>query len=255
MRKIIVLLLFALIACTAAPEEMNHVMPENTMKVHANKDVLDLHDFSVTFKRPDAETGKQTQLQFEIMQNGKAVQFMPLHEKLMHLILVRNDLLYFDHVHPEENNGVFTVPYTFLAPGEYRLWIEFSNGTMEHVIDYKLDVSGETIAEEPERLGDLQIAFSQPTLRQNALATLTFSITDKNGKEIPITEPLLGAAAHLIVVDSTLEEFEHAHDEKMGSSELSFSYMPESEGNYTAWIEFIQNGEERIKRFDFAAGK
>lgn len=253
--KKMILLLLVLAACTAQPSEhagANHVVAEQMMKVHADKDILDLHDFKVEFKRPQAESGAETLLQFELDKDGKALQLQPLHEKMMHLILVRKDLRYFDHVHPVQDGKTFSIPYTFAAPGEYRMWIEFSNGTLVHNIDYVLSVEGDKTADETERLEGLKIEFNQPAMKMDAPVILAFSVSDNNGKEVAITEPLLGAAAHLILVDDSLEEFAHMHDEKLGSSILSFSYTPEKAGNHTAWIEFRKNGKEQRKRFDFA---
>ncbi len=253
MKKMLLLLLLLAGCAAQSPEHAgaNHVMAEQVMKVHADKDVLDLHDFLVTFKRPQAESGAETLLQFELDKNGEAMKLQPLHEKLMHLILVRKDLRYFDHVHPVRDGKTFSAPYTFLAPGEYHMWIEFSNGTLEHIIDYSLNVTGEQSSEEPEQLGNLSIEFNPPTLKQDIPARLDFTITDKNGKEVPITEPFLGAAAHLIIVDKTVQEFTHAHDETLGDNLLSFEYIPEKSGKYTTWIEFNYAGQQRRTNFNF----
>src|SRR3989344_2595261 len=67
-------------------------------------------------------------IEFEVLQKGKPVNNIDVvHEKIMHLVLVREDLKYFDHVHPEKTGeGKYSVPYEFLSGGSYRLWTDFT---------------------------------------------------------------------------------------------------------------------------------
>ena len=52
------------------------------------------------------------------------------HEKIMHLIVVRKDLLQFQHAHPEFDSltGEFTVQLTFPTDGPYRIFPDFTPG-------------------------------------------------------------------------------------------------------------------------------
>jgi len=43
-------------------------------------------------------------------------EFDLVHDRLMHLIVVSEDLAFFDHVHPELGNGVFRLAYRFRKP-------------------------------------------------------------------------------------------------------------------------------------------
>ena len=55
----------------------------------------------------------------------EVADFDLVHEKLMHLFLVRKDLAYFAHEHPElVSPGAFRLRYRFPAPGEYRLFAD-----------------------------------------------------------------------------------------------------------------------------------
>jgi len=51
-------------------------------------------------------------------------EFDLVHDRLMHLIVVSEDLAFFDHVHPELGNGVFRLAYRFPEAGPYRLWAD-----------------------------------------------------------------------------------------------------------------------------------
>ena len=250
-----VLLILAACAAPAAEHGAQHTSAK-IMKVHADKDELDLHDFKITFARPAAEAGKETELKFTILQNGKPMELKLLHERLMHLILVRKDLNYFDHLHPEKKeNGMFSIPYSFLAPGEYRLWVEFTDGTLEHIIDYSLTVEGTSELPEPDTLNGLNVKMQTNELQQDKPAKINFIVT-KDDAPVLITETWLGADAHLIIISNTLDEFAHLHDAAGDNDNLlAFGYTPEHSGNYTSWVEFMHEKEARIAKFGFTIHK
>ncbi len=256
MKKTLFMILMVLTACAApAPEHGAVHTATKIMKVHADKDELKLHDFTISFERPTAEVGKEAQLKFTLHKNGNPMELELLHERPGHLILVRNDLTYFDHLHPEYNNGIFTTAKTFIAPGEYRLWLEFTDGTLEHIIDYTLNVTGTQEMPEPDTLNGLTVELKTSELQQDKPAYLNFAVTEED-KPVSITEKLLGADAHLIIISNTLDKFEHLHDETGDKDNLlAFSYTPESSGNYTAWVEFVNNGKEHTADFEIPIHK
>ncbi len=257
MKKALLIVLLILASCTApAPEHGVQHTAAKVMKVHADKDEFNLHDFKITFARPTAEAGKETELKFTILQSGKPMELKLLHEKLVHLILVRQDLNYFDHLHPEKKeNGVFSIPYSFLAPGEYRLWVEFTDGVLEHIIDYPLTVVGTTELPELDTLNGLKVEMQTNELQQDNPAQLSFIVTEDDAP-VPITEKWLGADAHLIIISNTLDEFAHLHD-AIGDNDnlLAFNYTPEYSGDYTVWAEFMHEKEARIAKFEFIINK
>jgi hypothetical protein len=56
--------------------------------------------------------------------NAMVTAFETVHQKLLHLMIVRRDLCQFAHEHPVANaDGSFTVRYTFPTAGEYRLFL------------------------------------------------------------------------------------------------------------------------------------
>ena len=83
-----------------------------------------------------------------------------VHDKIMHVVLVRDDLKHFEHVHPEAaGQGVFSVPFNFTASGTYRIWIDFTIDGMQHIVDFDINILGNSEAEEKnnedEDLGEL----------------------------------------------------------------------------------------------------
>ena len=66
----------------------------------------------------------------------------------MHIIIVGEDLSYFDHIHPtyDTPNSDFTINHTFPESGKYKIWIDFKpkNG-IQTIVAFKLDVTGNPI--------------------------------------------------------------------------------------------------------------
>jgi hypothetical protein len=61
------------------------------------------------------EAGKPTNLSIAISEHGKNVPLEVVHEMKMHLLVVNEELTWFDHIHPEEQaDGSYKVSETFL---------------------------------------------------------------------------------------------------------------------------------------------
>src|SRR5207244_7275861 len=164
------------------------------------------------------KAGERAELQFIIRDRegpGAVVAaFERMHEKLLHLIIVRNDLSHFAHEHPEiMPDGTFRMNYVFGAGGEYHLFAERApRNAGAQVIMAKLRVSGKT----PERFdiakltrapvwraGDVRISLQTGgvPIPPRKMVALGFSLTDAStGAPIRDLEPYLGAQAHLILI-------------------------------------------------------
>ena len=237
-------------------DKMMKMMHGKTMKAHAGmKNNVEIHDDLVTFDHPAYRTGEDKSLTFVITDqesNTPVTDLEIVHEKPMHVILMRKDLTYFDHLHPRLEKNKWVVPYTFLAPGEYRVWVDFTDDDMQHLIDFDFVVSGETIREEPNRLDGLHAEMHAPNhISTGEDISLDFSVSDENGP-VPITETFLGADAHLIIVDETLEEFIHDHD-MSADNDNTLSFMPAftKPGKHVAWVQFSVGGIDRAAPFVF----
>jgi hypothetical protein len=72
--------------------------------------------------------GKRRELRFAIEHAGAPVtEFDELHERRMHLIVVRRDGTGFRHLHPEMDAGrTWSIPVSFDEAGVYRVFADFS---------------------------------------------------------------------------------------------------------------------------------
>lgn len=254
-----VLILSYITACTPTPkQEMEH---GTAMTAHAGKDKsIDVHLYTIYFNQPTAKTGQEASLEFVITEkdSGKPVTKLEImHDKPIHLVLVRKDLKHFDHIHPILKGNNWVVPYVFNAAGEYRLWVDFTKNGIQHIVDFDLSVSGKQEVEEQDRLYGLKVDMQAPSkITTDNNVMLDFVVTDANGKAVPITEKFLAANAHLITIDESLQKFNHNHDMNFDNDNvLSFTHMFSKAGRHKAWVQFSVNGQVRTASFDFSVSE
>src|SRR5688572_25863172 len=84
--------------------------------------------YNVNFQATGTLTaGSSCELTFVITEQrvGEPIgAFQPLHDRLMHLIIVDETLTYFAHVHPVLEGGHFRVEHVLPSDGRYKLWAE-----------------------------------------------------------------------------------------------------------------------------------
>jgi hypothetical protein len=91
------------------------------------------------------ERGEARELRFAIenAEGAPVTEFDELHERRMHLIVVRRDGTEFRHLHPEmDAAGTWSLPVAFDAPGVYRAFADFSVDGEQQTLAGDLFVSG-----------------------------------------------------------------------------------------------------------------
>lgn len=84
--------------------------------------------FRLATQQIPTAAGQQSELSFRVSGPSGAPQtrFEEVHEKLMHVFVVRQDLNDFYHIHPTmAPDGTWSVPLTLRRPGPYRLVTDF----------------------------------------------------------------------------------------------------------------------------------
>lgn len=94
------------------------------------------------------EAGKPTRLALVVTEQSigdPITAFDTVHDRLMHLIVVSNDLSYFAHLHPQlDNNGIFTVAHAFPEAGGYKMWADAKpEGGTQCLAAFRLNVTGQ----------------------------------------------------------------------------------------------------------------
>ncbi len=212
------------------------------------------------------KAGQPTLITIKIAENqtqNRVKEFDLLHEELMHVIIVSEDLSYFSHIHPifDEKKGIFTVYHLFPEAGKYKIWVDFKpkNGN-QTLVTFKLDNTMGT-AHKPiriieERQYTKQIDESHTVkllipkeIESNKPVNITFIILDQNSNPITDLTPLMGAGGHSVIISSNLKEFLHVHPSEEVSSNwkggpaISFSTVFPYPGLYKAWGQFQHQNE------------
>ena len=177
------------------------------------------------------------------------------HTKKIHLIVVNEDLSWFNHIHPEINaDGSYTVKEKFPTPGKYTLFADYKPSGGNHVVDnLNVTVTGNTPPAKNysanKLTGDAGDGFSVSLTTEggkfvtNAPAHIN-GVVMQNGKEVDVTtlEDYLGAKAHMVVVSLQDKKYLHVHPSVEGGKfDLHTTF--DKPGVYRGWIQFQSKGK------------
>jgi Cu+-exporting ATPase len=156
---------------------------------------------------------------------GTPVEDLDLsHEVWMHLIITRDDLGSFAHLHPEPTGepGQLAVEVTFPSAGTYRLDTEFRRqGQMTGIHDtQQIVIDGPTpapvdLAPSPrtQTVDGVRVTLTGDA-QVGQTSDLTFAFADAaTGQPIEDLQPYLAAAGHVVVMDAAGHSFAHEHAE------------------------------------------
>jgi hypothetical protein len=196
--------------------------------------------------------------------NGEAINdFATFQEKLMHLIVVSDDLQVFHHIHPTyRGNGRFEVNESFPQSGQYTLFSDYKPaGGSENVSVLKVSVPG-TAPVAPaidlsrtKTIASTKVDLSVPaTISAQQEVTLTFNLKDATTNQAIAVQPYLGEQGHLVVVRQTealtRTDYIHAHAlRNTPAGQVSFVTQFPRTGMYKLWGQFNRNGEIVIADF------
>jgi Cu+-exporting ATPase len=204
--------------------------PSMTVMMTAETEPLDVDDagLAVDVRVPaDAVPGRPTTVTIRVTDaaNGRAIEDVGRsHEAWMHLIVTRDDLGSFAHVHPTPTGapGTFAVPVTFPTAGEYTLHAEFKRvGEMADVVATATTrIAGTPVAAQPVReSGRVQVVDGVRVeltgeAESGHRSRLTYRFTDAaTGRPITTLRPYLAAAGHVVVKPADGHGFAHEHAE------------------------------------------
>lgn len=200
----------------------------------------------------DAEAGAIMPLRFRVTrqpQDEPVDELQVEHEKLMHVIGVRDDLREFVHIHPQRvAPGLWQVNHAFTNAGRYQLWSDIKHrGTIYSFRQPPLKVAGTVAALEYEkipRLEDRQSGFQITLATPGQLVagqTNLFLVTIRNNEGTQIgTEFFLGALMHIVVIKDDLTVYAHGHAENhlKGERDIYFNQVFPQLGNYKIFAQF-----------------
>jgi hypothetical protein len=238
-------------AVSPAPEPV-HQMDEP----HATQS-LDTHGEAAHGHEPGTAAGVQSQasVTYDNKQitiairdvSGKPVEdFQVNHEKLLHLIVVSEDLQQYYHLHPEyQGKGTFTLPFP-LKDGAYKAFVDVKPKNTSYAVTPILLQVGQ--ARSHEQHGSLvpdpsfsktvdgrKVTMEPSSLKAGVPVTLRFVIHDGT------PEPYLGALGHVVILNETADQYVHVHP--LSETETAFETQFSQPGVYKIWGEFKLNGK------------
>lgn len=172
------------------------------------------------------------------------------HEKLMHVIAVRDDLQEFTHIHPQRvAAGLWQVNHAFTAGGRYQVWCDVKRqGVVYSFQQPLLEVAGKpprAVIRPSSQVLEAQAAGFQVTLtpltESRAGDTNRFQVTIRNSDGGQIgAEFFLGALMHIVVIKDDLSVYAHGHAENhlKGERDIYFNQVFPVPGRYKIFVQF-----------------
>jgi hypothetical protein len=193
----------------------------------------------------------------------EAVDFDLVHERPMHLFVVRKDLAYFAHEHPElVAPGVFRLRTAFPAPGVYRLFADVApRDAGSQVLAAEISVepgtadppppspapAGAVLSAEAEGV-HVEMAPPAGGIPAGRTVTVETRLSGPGGRPIDDLELWLGALGHLLLVSRNGETFAHAHPDEREpgvgrGGRIPFLVRLPAPGIYKGWLQFQRGGK------------
>lgn len=200
-----------------------------------------------------------TQIDFSVLRrNDLFTDYGNSLSKEMHLIIVRDDLQYFHHVHPDRDAfGMWHIPFMPDAGGTYWLYANFSERDGH---SYALRFSrtypdvatstgtGTTVDPATEKTVDGYHVRMIPAQTDSGMS-FTYQIRDAEGKRVR-PEHFMGAFGHSVLL-STKGAFVHSHPSLRADDDPVFHVGTLPAGTYRIFTQFVIDKKEYTFVFDW----
>lgn len=169
------------------------------------------------------------------------------HEKLLHFIVVSEDLQQYYHVHPTKiGEGKFEVALP-LQEGTYKAFIDIKPKNLDYRVEPVVVEVGNATGHHHETALSPETQFTKTidgktvTMKPDSFKvgesiTLSFSFADG-----AVPEPYLGALGHVVILDEHGETYLHVHP--VSNTETKFETTFAKPGIYKIWAEFQFQGK------------
>ncbi|GAA4986417.1 hypothetical protein [Actinopolymorpha pittospori] len=221
--------------------------------------------YTLTPQTTTVTPGRRTDFRFTVTgPDGRPVtRYATLHEKELHFIVVRRDLSGFQHLHPvHAGNGVWSVPLTLPAAGNYRAFADFQAYGVKDGVTLGMDLSapGDFSPKAlPRRTTTASVDGYAVALKGNLVAGRTSKLTltvSRDGKPVTDLQPYLGAYGHLVALRAGDLAYLHVHPDgepgdgktKPGPAITFYAEVP-SAGSYRLYLDFQHRRAVRTAEF------
>lgn len=199
--------------------------------------------------------GQKQRLTFRITGAGGApvTTYAIVHEKLLHLIVIRRDLTGFQHLHPSmAADGTWAIDLTLAEPGIYRMIADFTavvgGSQIATTLGSDLTVAGNyvpTALPAPVKAvtADGFAVGYEGAPNTKSTQPMLFSVAGPDRKAA-VLEPYLGAFGHLVVLRAGDLAYVHVHPEAQPvDGKVKFWLSVPSSGAYRMFFDFQVAGQ------------
>lgn len=192
---------------------------------------------------------------------GRPRAYRLQHERELHLIVVRNDLSTFAHLHPSRREDErWEVELSLPTSGDYAAFADVAPDDVEPMtLRLALRASGDAGSEathEPTRVSknDGYRVALEGNVVSGSGSHIEFHLT-KDGETVE-PDPYLGAAGHLVAIRVGDLEYLHVHPmEGEAPGAIPFMIHAPGPGLYRLFLQFSHGGEVRTVDFTVQAGE
>jgi len=207
------------------------------------------YPMSLTVEPRAVQPGQEARLRLRVFDPGghQVRRFETVHEKLIHLFVISEDLEFFAHVHPVyQADGSFVHKMVLPKPGMYRLLADYyPNGSTPQLAVETIYVKGSSTPPQlhpslaPQRGDNLTASLRlEPSRMMPGLeARLYYTLEPNEG-----LEKYLGAWGHMLIASEDLIDLMHIHPFLVNASNIQYTVIFPRAGNYKIWSQFQRLG-------------
>jgi len=241
--------------------------PKDTTMTTIQGTSLSANGWALSSVEAPAVVGDPGTLAFRILdERGEPLtRFTTTHERELHLIVVRSDGAWFEHVHPEldPETGVWSIAWQWDAAGTYRVFADFvpaAGATDGVTLSRSVEVAGVVDPVVPTgevtlaRIDDLEVSL-EGALVAGTASELALTVT-RDGEPVTTLQPYLGAFGHLVALRDGDLAFLHVHAEgdvpsagATAGPTIAFAATAPTAGRYFLYLDFRIDGVVRTAEF------
>ncbi|MFG3687565.1 hypothetical protein [Micromonospora sp. NPDC047740] len=211
--------------------------------------------------------GRAGELRFQIRDERRrpVTRFAVVHDKPMHLIVVRRDLIGYQHLHPTmAADGTWSVPLTLPEAGVWRAYADFTavaDDGRQTAVTLGTDLAAPGgYAPRPlpapatsTTVDGFTVGY-EGTPAAGAATPLRFQVLTPGGPAAAL-EPYLGAYGHLVALREGDLGYVHVHPEtRRDGDPVTFSLSAPGPGRYRMFFDFQVGGVVRTAAFTVTVG-
>ncbi|MFF3237530.1 hypothetical protein [Micromonospora sp. NPDC002931] len=206
--------------------------------------------------------GRPGELRFQVRdaQRRPVTRFAVVHDKPMHLIVVRRDLTGYQHLHPTmAADGTWSVPLTLPQPGVWRAYADFTalaDDGRQTAVTLGVDLvapGGYQPRPLPAPAASATVDGFTVDYQGTPQAGLTVPLTFRFGSAAggtPTLERYLGAYGHLVALREGDLGYLHVHPEpQVVDGAVTFWVTTPGPGRYRLYLDFQVGGVVRTAEF------